>query len=514
MNNERVIAFAERCERWSVSRPALYDFAVASFGLLGAAYPVILLSGTIVVIAALAVAIHGFAAAFFLKVVWILGIPLFAVVRAAFRKPEPVAGRRLVRDDAPDLFTRLDALRRTYRTPRLDGVFLVPDFRAAVMMRPRFGVFGGIEHNLILGLPALLALEMRHLEAVMAHEFGHMAQGRRSFDRFIYAIRSTVAIVFEARVPKWLHPLLEAFIAWWYPRFEISSLVVARRVEVEADGLSAATAGAKTAAEALVAFEVQDLRLSRDFWPAVERRAVSERTPPSDVMLKERALFETPLANGAPLLELALAATPAPADTHPVLGARLKALGVDAADAVGFLIAGEIEKKCSAAEELFGTSLDVLLRSLSDDWAANAAESWSTAWGTLYVQRRQLAKLDEEAADAALDESAARERALLAAQFYREDARALLEARAAAHPHDASVLLELGRLLLAKEEDVLGIELLERAARGDRATARVAVEVGANYLLPRRGRAETERFVRAIAAISGESCAKTAKTPP
>jgi len=501
LKHERVVAFAARCERWSVERPALYDLSVAAFALLGAAYPLILFCGTILAIAALALVLHGLAALFFWKVVWFLAVPLFDIGRSLFRKPQTLPGRRLKPDDAPELFATLETLRHAYRTPRLDGVYLATDFQAAVAMRPRFGVFGGTEHNLILGLPALLALEMHHVKAVLAHEFGHMTQGRRSFDRFIYAVRSTIAIVLSARVPTWLHPVLRIFFSWWYPRFEVSSLVIARRVEREADRLAADTVGAKVMAEALVAFAVQDLRLARDFWPSLQREAVANKTPPTDVPERQMALLETPLPNVAPLLELALVAVPNPGDTHPVLSDRLKALGIEAVDATAFLNAGEIEVKGSAAAAMFGSSLTEVLTSIGEDWAAGAQESWSTTWGTLQSRRKALKKLEESAVEAPLGDAESRKRALLAAELYREDARLLLEAQVAEHPDDAALLLQLGRLLLTKYEDPRGIDFLERATRADPKTAAAVAQIGNAYLILRRGREETGRFLTQIANI-------------
>jgi Zn-dependent protease with chaperone function len=496
-----------------VERPALYDLSVAAFGVFGAAFPLILFLVTIAAVVALAFVIHGFAALLFAKIVWLLAIPFFGVARSFFRKPAALEGHRLTRDDVPELFATLDRLRAAYRTPRLDGVLLIADYQAAVVMRPRLGIFGGTEHHLVLGLPTLCALEMRHLEAVLAHEFGHMAQKRRSFDRFIYALRSTNAVVWGARVPKWLHPILRAFFQWWYPRFEASSLVIARRVEREADRLSALTAGAKTAAEALVAFTVQNLRLERDFWPSLERRALVERAAPTDVPFQQMAVLQAPLVLARPLLEIALSATPDPGDTHPVLGERLEALGVDAAAATGFLEVGEIEQRGSAASELFGPSLSEVLQSIGQDWASGAQELWSDTWGTLHVRRKDLEKLDARAAEKPLDGAAARERALLAAEFYRADARALLEAQLALDPSDATVLLYLGKVLVAQYEDARGIDYLVRAVRADPQTARDASDAGVAYLLPRCGRTEVERFLAAL-TDSSQSAVRTPENPP
>ena len=101
------------------------------------------------------------------------------MVRSLFVKIPAPAGRRVRREDAPELFAMIDEVIAASRAPRPHNVLLNWDFKCRVQQRPRFGWPGWTRDFLVLGVPLMAALTPEQFKAVLAHEFGHLRGGPR-----------------------------------------------------------------------------------------------------------------------------------------------------------------------------------------------------------------------------------------------------------------------------------------------------------------------------------------------
>ena len=71
------------------------------------------------------------------------------------------------------------------------------------------------------------------------------------------------------------------FFEWYAPYFNAYSFVLARSNEYEADAMAARVTSPQDAAAALVAIELADIRIQRDFWPGLQRATTREPEPPT-----------------------------------------------------------------------------------------------------------------------------------------------------------------------------------------------------------------------------------------
>lgn len=108
--------------------------------------------------------------------------PLFA---RRVRSSHPLS---LSRDDEPLLFAFIDRLCEVVGAPKPKRIDVDTDVNAsASFMR---GIFGVLTNRLVLtiGLPLVAGLDLRQFTGVLAHEFGHFAQG--SAMRLTFVVRS------------------------------------------------------------------------------------------------------------------------------------------------------------------------------------------------------------------------------------------------------------------------------------------------------------------------------------
>jgi len=100
----------------------------------------------------------------------------WATGRVLWIRLPPPEGRVVSRAEAPILHATLDGLRYRLRSALFHRVVIVPDCNAAVVRRPRLGVFGWHQNYLLLGLPLLEGLSKEELTAVLAHECAHLSR--------------------------------------------------------------------------------------------------------------------------------------------------------------------------------------------------------------------------------------------------------------------------------------------------------------------------------------------------
>jgi Zn-dependent protease with chaperone function len=448
------------------------------------------------------------------KALILLLVPLCLLAKSyVVRWPSP-AGVRLEPADFPALFALLERLRAAQGAIAPSAVFLDGSFNAAVAHQPRSGLWGRRRVHLTLGLPLMDSLSPEQFAAVLAHEFGHVAGAMGATSTQIYAMRLTM----EKLATRADGDLLARAVGPFYRRFvryfDAYSCVATRGVEIKADRAAAAHVGNETFASALVAVNVQDQRIDRDFWQPLEAGMDAAPIPPSDVYDRIAEIAMAPLADAGPLLRRALAVPSQSADTHPSLAERLRALDVAPDAALAPLAAGALRSTGSAAAAFLGAGRSLVSAELGARWAAEHAGTWTTSRRERRSRRERLAALDARAGDLTREEE--RERVRLAYGVARDDVEALARALLAADPNDAVAQFYLG-CVLADREDPAALTWLDLAFASE-ADAVVPAANRAIELLLTLGRvAEAECFadrtVARLVALDGDRARRASCSP-
>lgn len=475
----QVAALEEQARR----RPAAYRRRVAAMALFGYA----VLGATAAVALGLpALAVVGLAnGGWTAEPADAVGLLLMAglgamTARALWVPVAPPRGYRLRAEDAPELAAEIDRLRREAGAPPLDGVVLDAELNAAAASAPRaFGLLGERRY-LVLGLPLLHLLGRDEVLAIVAHEFGHFRSENGRFMAWIYRLRL-----------RWLRMAalrgsggpLARFLAWYAPRFDAASFVLAREEEYAADAVACRLVGPAPLASGLIRLAQASDWLDKRLWRTMPARMRARPAPPLSICTEQRRwLGECP----PPDLARTLAAgerTHDAHDTHPALSRRLAAAGgLDAMPPAGAPAAALIDPRVLAEAE----------RAVDEEWRARIARPWAEAYAAAEPERSRLDALERRvAASPAEPRAAAHGEARIDAQVdvqsdAQADARA--DARAWAHlveslrpeqdplrayaavlaryPDDASLLFRAGALRV-DDGDLAGVAQLERAMRLD-----------------------------------------------
>ncbi|HXV10385.1 MAG TPA: M48 family metalloprotease [Burkholderiales bacterium] len=467
MTNEEFSALVSRLEEQSRDGPRWYRVRVTLLAILGYGYVGIVLALLIVLsLATLASAIYLKAAA--IKIAIPILVVVGLVLKAMWVRLPPPEGRALDPREVPALFEMIERLRRKLKAPRFHRVLLTGDFNAAVVQLPLLGMFGWHRNYLLIGLPLMKALTREQFEAVLAHEFGHLARGHARVSNWIYRLRMTWARLVSALEERqsWGTFLFRPFFNWYAPYFSAYSFPLARANEYEADATAARLVSPAALGQALTAVNVIASYLGENYWPRIYSQAddlPQPRFAPFSALGGRLAsdLREETSVRG--WLDQAIARATTVDDTHPGLSDRVKAIGEKprfAPPAVG-----------QAADRLLGEMLAGLTEEFDRDWREHIQPSWEQRHHDVQKARSRLAELDALAAAAPGGELALREayeRARLTEsvgpgpdpaleQFRRLHERA---------PGDPSVSLSLGLRLLARDEEA-GFPLVEQAMRED-----------------------------------------------
>lgn len=391
-------------------------------------------------------------------------IVVIAMLRSLWVTWPPPQGLPLERSQAPELFEMLDQLRAQLRCPKLHHVLLTGELNARAPQHPRFGPFGWYHNYLQIGLPLLLALPRPELEAILAHELGHIAaaHGRiRSWINRSWITWSRLGEALQEKKSK-AHLLVKPFIYFFFPRYNAHAMVLARTDEYEVDEIAAEVVSERRLADALTRFYLAAKALEA-FWPKLLELARTNPEPPADVYQRMQQFLGQPWSeiDAGLWLEDLLAQEEHIDDTHPCLPERLEAL--------------EQEPRLpqpmsrSAADELV-VDIEQIMAELGKTWVQSIREVWQRKHQhlkSLLQQRNQLAARRQTGA-------ASRDELLALAELIWE-----LDGSAAAKPYfnelynhnkqDAQVVQRFGELLV-EEEHAQAPVLLGWAIRLDRGT--------------------------------------------
>lgn len=450
----------ERLERSAAESPGLYRARLALLALAGyavLAVALVLALGLSVGLGLLLLLTKSVWALKLIKLVWIPLLLAWMILKALWvRIPEP-EGRRLRPGEAPVLEREVERLRREAGAPRLAGIVIDTELNAAAASVPRLLGLAGNRHFLVLGLPLMRVMSPEELASVIAHEFGHFGGGHGRFSGWIYRVRQSWFRLLEAlqRQRSAATGLFVRFFDWYAPYFNAYSFVLARNNEYEADAVAARVAGAAAAGRALVRVNLAARRLHGEFWPRIDRLALVQPEPPAALYDDMARSLSAPSPSDAETLAGAMAAAPNLDDTHPVLAARLAALGVDAA-----LPPAPAE---TAAEAWLGPLADTLQAGFDEDWHRWVGARWDEKHRGHAAARGRHAALAARRDAGDLSPEERLEWAHLCEQLDQGgDVMPLYEEALAAAPDSPAALWSVASLRLERD-DPAGLPLAERA---------------------------------------------------
>lgn len=453
------------------SRPRSYAVRVAGIVLLGYGYIAGLLLLLLTLVAGLVVSLAYLKGATLKLLFPVVGF-IWLVLRSLWVRLDEPPGLRVTAAQAPELFAMIEGLRRRMRAPAFHRVLVDGQFNAAVVQVPRLGMFGWHRNYLLLGLPLMQALTPAQFEAVLAHEFGHLAGGHGRTANWIYRLRSSwhTLLARMEQQSHWGSFMVRPFFRWYVARFDQVTFPLARANEYQADAAALVQTSAAAVAQALTSVEVVARHLSERYWPAIFDRAKDQPEPVGGVysgLAAELGRGLDPADVGARVAQ-AMDRPTSQDDTHPALKDRLDNLEVEPA-----LV---LPAPDATADRLLGAALASTTRALERRWHDTVAAQWQQLHQEAQSDRQRLAELRTRVAtgEASLDEE--REAAFLEEHAGAGPDAALgqLQALLQRYRDDPILNLAVGRRLIGRD-DAAAIGHLERAmALSDEAIAPAA----------------------------------------
>jgi Zn-dependent protease with chaperone function len=372
---------------------------------------------------------------------------VLVVLRALWTPIAIPQGRRVSRDQAPQLFKMLDKVAERTTGPRFNEVVIDGELHAAVFQRPRLGLLGWYRDTLVLGLPLLFLLSPRQLASVVAHEYGHLNGAQNKLAAWIYRTRRGWMRLAELRESAHrgnavLDTTMALFFNHFFPRFNARAFVVARQQEFEADAAAHAVAGTQHSSEALVVLQLGARYLNEVFWPMVFGRARLGGELRETPFREMRATLAQCLSHrqASAWLQQAYKARPSPSDTHPSLRQRLEFAKCEAE-----LPPADTQK---AAISLLGSAMEVVVAALDTQWQRQHASQWAQRVRSMSTKAARLTALNEKRESGPLSPQEAAER-VACIEFTHEPEQTLLAWRQAhrTFPADADIAYGLARCL-------------------------------------------------------------------
>jgi Zn-dependent protease with chaperone function len=493
MNQEQFESLVARLERESARNPLFYKLRLGALAVLGYAYIAVVL---LVLLALLAGFVllgvrGGLLILVFKKVGLVLMALIGIVARSMWVQFEAPAGRRIERAEAPALFAFIDEIRRQLRAPRAHQVLITNSFNAAVMQLPRLGIFGWQKNYLLLGLPLMQGLTVGEFKAVLAHEFGHLCGAHGRFGAWIYRLRAGWSRLSQALIgdEHWGSFLFVPFFRWFGPMFAGYSFVQARQQEYEADRMSAEAAGRETAAAALIRVNEQGEFLDSRYWREIFRRADIDPHPLARPFTSMRNVLVQvrEAADAAGFLDAAIQRRTGYSDTHPSLGDRLKALGLEPRLPQPLGI--------SAAEEILGSKAHSLAAEFDEEWQKGVTRWWQDRHQYVTDSQRKIADYGTQSGQSMLSVEDSWHYAQLTEEFVSEDtALQMYLAVLNREPNHAAANFALGRLLLARNHES-GVAHLEVACKHDLSAMQPACELIVAYFNRHGRQAEARPYI-------------------
>lgn len=497
MHQKQFDALVGRLSLFARQHAARYKLHVALLAVLGYSYIFVILLGLLAALTMMIwlIVTTGRINVAIVKLIVIVGIPIFIVINSLWVKFAPPIGLELSRPQYPSLFALIDELTSKLQAPKFHCVLLTEEFNAAVTQVPRLGIFGWQQNYLILGLPLMQALSPMQFRAVLAHELGHLSGNHSRFAGWIYRLRITW-VQLLARLEQGgqdsVLAVFKKFFDWYVPFFSAYSFVLGRSNEYEADRCAAVLAGENNVAEALIAVEVKARFLERTFWPSIYQQVEYDIEPPQSAFTNMFAALGNEVTEDAnKWLEQSLAQKTNNADTHPCLSDRLAALGYFKNGAHTKLPLPELPK-VSAAREFLGANLEQLTEYLNSTWKEKMATPWRQRFAYTQEAHKNLQFLAKTAQIRALTAEEAWNRACWTAELQgHEKAIALFYEVLTIQPDHAAANYTIGQFLI-QQQDATGVEYIDKAMQAEADYVLSGCEL-VYFFLKQQGKLETAK---------------------
>ena len=394
------------------------------------------------------------------KLFIVLGGVIWVLVRSLLVRIDAPTGYELTRQEFPQVWAEVDALHTQLATPPIHTLLLTPALNAAIAQTPRLGILGPYQNTLILGLELLLALSPAQTRAVLAHELAHLSGNHSKFAGWIYRVRRSWAQISTAfhQSNAWGTGLIRRFLDWYNPYFAGYSYVLARSNEYEADALASKLTSRDTTASALVAVYVYGEFTSAHFWKPFFRKAHTQAQPEQTTYTQLQQFYRQPPAQDDTFkhhLRTVLTQKTDPADTHPSLMERLKAL-----KATGM----QPETDDSKAILWLGSEAKRVIQHFNQQWINENAAQWEAFYQRAQAAQHSVADMNNRDYHTLSADEQWQLANLTERYLPEEDALALYMQYAANNPDDSDADLAIGRLLL-EQNNMTGIRYLEKAMK-------------------------------------------------
>lgn len=429
---------------------------------------------------------------------WVLVVaPIVWLTFRVFFAPLPAPqGRELTEAEAPQLFRMIMDLRERLQAAPIHHVLVTEEFNAAIAQCPRFGLFGGYRNYLILGLPLLDAISAEELQAVIAHEYGHLSGGHGKLSRWIYRQRNTFDTLYEhaceRREDNAVNGILAGMLDLFAPYYNAYTFVLSRQNEYEADEMSRQIASPEASASALIRINLLANWLHGTFWPKLYAQSTQHETPtimPYIAMRKLLVMTMDEWSTKERLKEVWKVESDV-YDTHPCLNERVTAMGQPPT-------LPAIPKIC-AADALLGRFSPELVREFDAKWWAEEKDKWQKFHRRYSRSSIRIAELEQRPVGE-LSVSEAQEFALLlvefrspkAAKYVLED---LLGRSGERYPKPVYFY---GKVLL-DEGDAKGLDYLEEAFHLSPSMGDDCARAGYEFLLQKQNETAADGWLERL----------------
>jgi Zn-dependent protease with chaperone function len=381
----------------------------------------------------------------------LVGLMLLALV-AWFIRPDPHDHRNDVQiEPASGLHQAVHLLSSNLDAPPIQGIVLNDDLNASAYASQGFLSLYGVRRKLTVGIPLLRLLNADELKAVIAHELGHFSRQHDRLGQWIYQVQykwGTYLLIRRTENDGFLESAQKLVAHRLIPYFLRESSAWSHQCEYEADAQAHNLGLSKHLIAALTKMEVHGYLWQNQLRQEIVQWQLQSETPPHDALQKiSRMVQQRACDSLEPALAYARQHPRRLYDTHPRLHERARAMQVEP-----MLPANE--GPC-AGEVFFPDTWQAISQAHQSRWTARHQNAWRFAHFRLKWLATQVQ----------LDRNDMELRAIAgAALSLSSESLDLLRTAVAEHPSNAYLHYELGRCLLAANDEA-GLKHLQEAIK-------------------------------------------------
>lgn len=179
-----------------------------------------------------------------------------SLVKALFavKKNENDNRVEITEEDAPQLFKCIADIAQSTGCKMPKHVYLTTDVNACVFFDTSFwSIFFPVRKNLEIGLGLFQATSVEEMKSIIAHEFGHFAQGSMKVGSTVYVVNS---ILYDLVYNSDISNIVKRMNIKVYRFVERANMGLSRQMEYDADNVSCGIVGKEVFISALCKVEV------------------------------------------------------------------------------------------------------------------------------------------------------------------------------------------------------------------------------------------------------------------